>query len=298
MTASPDPHFLTPHGTVPDQEAEASHPTIARVNGVLLDKAFEEHTEMGIFQADLDLARKIDDDVPGYRQALAAQRQFLADAIALAATERQVSQFVVLRAALPLGAAEETEHTLARAHVANPTTVLVARETFTSAHQGIVLAKQGQERTAAVHAAVHEVHWPLHAVHKPGNWSLDLGKPVGLTMAGDPSHWPGDVRELLRAYHRELAPGSMVAVSALGPAPAGTRAAAALEALARHLRRTPEPELTLRDRAEIEDWFTGTGWNLHDPGVAPVSHWAEPPPEGLAGPELPVWCAIATKAAS
>ncbi|OXM43146.1 SAM-dependent methyltransferase [Amycolatopsis alba] len=296
MTTSPDPHSLTPHGTVPDQEAETNHPTVARVNGVLLDKAFEEHTEMGIYQADLHLARHIDNDVPGYRQALVAQRQFLTKAIAFAATERQISQFVVLRAGLPLGVAEETEHTLVRGHVADPTTVLVARETFPSAHQGIVLEKQGQKRAAAVHAAVHEVHWPLHAVHEPGNWSLDLGTPLGLTMAGDPSHWPGDVYELLRAYHRALAPGSMVAVSALGPAPAGTPAAAALEALARHLRKTPEPELTLRDRAEIEDWFTGPGWKLHDPGVAPVSHWAEPPPEGLTGPELPVWCAIATTA--
>ncbi|MFK0249613.1 SAM-dependent methyltransferase [Amycolatopsis azurea] len=295
---TPDPYFLTPHGTVPDQEAEANHPTIARVNGVLLDKALHEHTEMGIFQADLDLARKIDNDVPGYRQALVGQRQFLTKAITFAATGRQISQFVVLRAGLPLGAAEETEHTLVRAHIADATTLLVARETFPSAHQGIVLEKQQEKRTASLYAAVHEVHRPLHAVHEPRNWSLDLGKPVGLTMVGDPAHWPGDVYELLRAYQCELAPGSMVAVSTLGPAPAGSPAAAALESLARHLRRTPEPELTLRDRAEIENWFTGTGWKLHDTGVAAVSHWSDPPPDGFVGPELPVWCAIATVTAS
>lgn len=292
MTTSPDPYFLTPHGTVPDQEAEVNRATIARLNGALLNEA----TEMGIYPADRALAARIDADVPGYRWCLAAQRLFLDEALAFAAENNGIDQFVVLRAGLPLGPDEETEHTLAQAHIDAPTTVLVARETVPCAHQSIVLERQEQKRAAAVLAAVHDVYGPLHAVHEPGGWSLDLGKPVGLTMVGDPSHWPGDVTDLIRAYHHELPDGSVIVVSALGSAAAGTAAAAALDVLARYLAKTPEPTLTLRSLSEVEGWFDG--WRLEPPGVAPVSYWAGPPPEDLTGPELPVWCAIATKIAS
>ncbi|AUI58995.1 SAM-dependent methyltransferase [Amycolatopsis sp. BJA-103] len=296
MTTSPDPYFLTPHGTVPDQAAEVDAATVARVNGVLLDKALNVDTEMGIYLVDRALAARIDADVPGYTWCLAAQRLFLDKALKVAAKDTGIDQFVVLRAGLPLGPDEHTEHTLAQAHIDAPTTVLVARENIPFAQQVLVLERQEQQRAAAVLAAVHDVHRPLHAVHKPGNWSLDLGKAVGLTMIGDPSHWPGDVTALIRAYHHELPVGSVIIVSALGSASAGTAAAAALDDLARYLAKTPEPTVTPRSLPEVEGWFEG--WQLESPGVAPVSHWAGPPPDGLAGAELPVWCAIATKTAT
>ncbi|OXM50319.1 hypothetical protein CFP71_28225 [Amycolatopsis thailandensis] len=307
MTTSPGPHFLTPHGALPAMAIELAHPTVTRVNAVVLDKAAQTVTEMGIYATDRDLAKKIDNDVPGYGRALLAQQQFLAKAVKDAAGKK-ITQFVFLRAPLPLGPDETTPHTLATAHVASPSTVMVSREEIPAAHLRNALMTRRHlhgdtTQAAAVAAAVHDVHRPLHDLHEPQGWSLDLGEPVSLTMIGDPSHWPGDMTALIRAYHRELAVGSVVAVSALGPAPAGTQEASALEHLARYLRKTTEPQLTLRDPAEIQSWFDNDHWNLEYPGVAPASHWAEQPagvqsPEEFAGAELPVWCAIVTKVAA
>ncbi|OLZ50311.1 SAM-dependent methyltransferase [Amycolatopsis keratiniphila] len=294
MTESPDPYFLTPRGTVPNQEAEANNPTIGRLNGALLDEVLNVTTEQGIFPIDRHWATQIAANVPGYGWSLHAQRVFLDQALAFGA-ERGIDQFVVLRAGLPLGPGEDTEHTLARAHIDTATTVLVAREHILNAHQTLVLEKQKQTRAASVRAAVHEVHRPLHTLHEPGNWRLDLGKPVFLSMVADPSHWPGDVTTLIRAYHHELPVGSVIVVSALGTAAAGSPASGALDTLAFYLSKTPEPHLTLRDLTEVESWFGD--WRIEPPGVVPVSHWAGASPKDLAGPELPVWCVIATKTA-
>ncbi|RSM80525.1 hypothetical protein DL991_10425 [Amycolatopsis sp. WAC 01375] len=295
-----DPYSLPPHGTLPHHATELAAPTVARVNGVLADDPPRTITEMGIFEADRILATMVDAAVPGYRWALRAQQQFLAKVIAHAA-RKKITQFVILRAPLPSGPNQTTPHTIVKAHVADPTTVMVAREEIPAAHLHLALEKaqilHGDDtRAAAIPAAVHEVHRPLHHVHKPGDWSLDLGKPLCLTMVGDPSHWPDDVAALIRAYHHEVADGSMLGVSALGHAAAGTEQAAALDALAEHLATTPEPQLTLRDREEVEGWFSG--WHLESPGVAPIAHWAGPQPADIQGPDLPVWCAIATKASS
>ncbi|MGY6658657.1 SAM-dependent methyltransferase [Amycolatopsis sp. TRM77291] len=295
MTAPPDPYFLTPKGTVPNEEAEADNPTVARVNGALLDRLLGTRSD-GTFVADRELAAWIDADVPGYGWSVFAQRLFLKEVISHAAEVKGITQFVVLRAELPLGPDQATPHSMAKAHTASPTTILVARETIPCAQQKGALREQ--HRAATILAPVHDVHRPLHTMHDRDGWALDLGKPVCLTMVGDPSHWPGDGGDLIRAYDHELAEGSVLGVSALGAAPAGSAAAAALDDLARHLRATPEPELTLRTPAEIEGWFDGTGWDVEFPGVAPVSRWAGPPPADLAGPELPVWCAIATRASS
>ncbi len=308
VPSSPGPYSLTPPGTVPDQAAEVDHPTVGRLSAYLLDKPgepgtgdqpHEPPTDMGVFVADRHLADAIDAEVPGYRWCLRAQRHFLHRVVNFAARDRGIRQFVILRASLPAGLGATTPHTAVKAVVDAPTTVLVARETVTWAYLNLALAKAGRargERAAAIMAGIHDVHRPLHMTHKPGNWSLDLTEPVCVTVVGDPSHWPGDVAALIRAYRDEIADGSVIGVSALGPAPAGTAEAAALDALSRHLGKTTEPHLTLRSDAEILGWFDG--WTLEPPGVAPVSHWAGPPPENLPGPELPVWCAIATKAAS
>ncbi|WP_410646361.1 SAM-dependent methyltransferase [Amycolatopsis sp. cmx-4-54] len=297
MTTSPDPYFLKPHGTVPEQQAETDNPTIGRINGFLLDENFGVRSD-GVFVADRELARRIDADVPGYRWCVLAQQRFLYDVIAFAAEKRGISQFVVLRAALPLGPERKTPHTQVKAYVGAPSMVLVARENILFGHQQTAMAVLEEKRVAAVKAAVHEVHRPLHQVHKRGDWSLDLTTPVCLTMVADPSHWPGDVTDLMRAYHEELPPGSVIGVSSLGVAPPGSAVAAALDDLATHLALTPEPQLTPRSQAEVESWFDGTGWDLEHPGVAAVSHWCGPQPAKIAGPELPVWCAIATRAAS
>lgn len=297
MTSTPDPYLLTPHGTVPDLDAETDNPTIGRVNGFFLDENFGVRSD-GVFVADRDLAQRIDADVPGYRWCVLAQRRFLNDVIAFAAEERGVSQFVVLRAPLPLGPERKTPYTQAKAYVGAPSTVLVARENTLFGHQHTALAALEAERAAAVKAAVHEVHRPLHQVYERGGWSLDLTTPVCLTMVADPAHWPGDVTDLMRAYHEELPPGSVIGVNTLGTAPPGSAAAAALDDLARHLAFTPEPQLTPRSQAEVESWFDGTGWTLEPPGVAPGSQWAGPQPADIAGPELPTWGAIATRNAS
>ncbi|UUV32239.1 SAM-dependent methyltransferase [Amycolatopsis roodepoortensis] len=305
MTPTPDPYSLTPHGTVPDQAAELNQATVGRLNGVLLSTALKADTTMGIYPVDRTLAARIEDDVPGYGVSLAAQRMFLDKALEFMAKDRGIDQFVILRAGLPLGPKktekeeeEETEHSLVQTHLPAATTLLVARETVPCAHQTLVLERQEQARAATVLAPVHDVHGPLHALHGPENWSLDLGKPVGLTMVGDPAHWPGDVTDLMRAYHEELPPGSVIGVNTLGTAPPGSAAAAALDDLARHLAFTPEPQLTPRSQAEVESWFDGTGWTLEPPGVAPGSQWARPQPADIAGPELPAWGAVATRDAS
>ncbi|MFI7121920.1 SAM-dependent methyltransferase [Amycolatopsis sp. NPDC049868] len=297
MTTSPDPYFLTPHGTVPDLDAETDNPTIGRINGFFLDEAFSVRSD-GVFAADRDLAKRIDADVPGYRWWVLAQQRFLYDVIAFAAEERGISQFVVLRAPLPLGPEKKTPHTHAKAYLRAPSTVLMAREEMLFGHQHTALAMLEEERAAAVTAAVHEVHRPLHLLHERGGWSLDLTTPVGLTMVADPAHWPGDVTALIRAYHEELPPGSVIGVNTLGTAPPGSAATAALDDLARHLALTPEPQLTPRPQAEVESWFAGTGWTLEPPGVAPVSHWCGPQPADITGPELPAWGVIATRDAS
>ncbi|WP_410659546.1 SAM-dependent methyltransferase [Amycolatopsis sp. lyj-112] len=290
--------FLAPLGFVPGLDDEEGRPTPTRVNAALLERGQADISRMGgHLRIDQELARHIDRQAPGYVAVLLAQRRFRDRVIADAAGTKGITQFADAGAQLPAGRERITAHTIASAHATAARTVLVPRDVYVGAHLKFAVDEANANtdepgHAAVVPAAIHDVLTPLLAEHGDDRWSLDPAEPLCITI-GDLSHWPGKPKDMIRAYHDEVAVGSVIAFSFLGTAPADTPEAGELEALRQLFRQTVEPELTLRDGDDIETWFPG--WKILPPGVTTLSSWLEPEHDTTPASRLPIWCVVAEK---
>jgi hypothetical protein len=101
---------------------------------------------------------------------------------------------------------------------------------------------------------------------------LDFSQPLGLLMVGvllfiGPEDHPG---ELVRAYRRKLAPGSLLAISHLCDEQAPPEQRAQVAAAVAAYQHANE-QLHVRTRAEIVSWFDGM--EIVDPGVVFLPDW-------------------------
>jgi hypothetical protein len=184
----------------PPAGIDISRPNIARVYDYWLGGKDN-------FAADRRLAEQLLVLDPGMRDMVRGNREFLCAAVARAARDGGVGQFLDLGAGLPVSPAI---HEPARAVIPDARFAYVDSDPVVVLHTQALLA--GSTGLASVQADFTD---PDAVLAGPGARKvLDLSRPVGIIF-GSVGHFvaPGLMRELTRAYLERAASGSWLIIS-------------------------------------------------------------------------------------
>ena len=101
---------------------------------------------------------------------------------------------------------------------------------------------------------------------------LDFSRPVGLLIVGVLLFLPpeDEVAKIIGTYRDRLVSGSFLAISQASHENVTPDISAEIDQVAATYRSVNE-QLTLRSKAEIASWFTGT--ELVEPGLVPYPDW-------------------------
>ncbi|MGH3874765.1 MAG: SAM-dependent methyltransferase [Pseudonocardiaceae bacterium] len=239
-------------GWVP-RSVDMTVPNAARVYDYWLDGAHN-------FAADREMANKIQQVVPGARDAARINRAFLRRAV-LFMVGSGIRQFLDIGSGIPTVG---NVHEIAQRADPECRVVYVDKELVAVAHSEMLLA--GNDRAAVIQANLRDVDDVLD--HPRSKQMLDLDQPVGLLMLWLLHFVPdsGDPAGILARYRDRLAPGSYLALSHVtddGDVPGRAEAA-------EFYRNTPDP-LTLRSHAEVLRLFAG--FELIEPGLVGSAFW-------------------------
>ncbi|HEY0816872.1 MAG TPA: SAM-dependent methyltransferase [Pseudonocardia sp.] len=248
-TGSPDP--------VPS-DVDTGRPSVARINDYALGGKDN-------YQIDRDVYEQILELNPEFPAQVRATRHFVVQSVWRMA-QAGIDQFVALGTGLPT---TPNVHEVARRLQPSARVVYVEPEPMVAAHARALLASR-----PGLAAVQHDVNDPVSILTDPVvGATLDPSKPIGVHFAL--MHYaPQPAARSVMAFHREkLAPGSMLALSALqvgvvgsdaGRDRADDPAGAAIRAIA--------AKLVYRTAAEIEELFVGL--ELLEPGIRDVAEWA------------------------
>jgi len=244
MAGNPD---WVPHGV------DVTVPSVARVYDYWLDGAHN-------FATDRDMGDKIQQVLPGIRDAARIQRSFLRRAV-LFMVDSGIRQFLDIGSGIPtVGNVHEiVQRTDPACRI-----VYVDKEPVAVAHSELLL--QGNDRAAAIQANLRDVEDVLD--HPQTQRLLDFDQPIGLLLLlllhFVPDSW--DPAGIVARYRDRLAPGSYLALSH-GTAdgnPAG------LTEMVQYFQNTPEP-LYFRSYEEVLRLFAG--FELVEPGLVGSALW-------------------------
>ncbi len=228
-------------------------PNAARVYDYWLDGAHN-------FAADRALADKIQQVLPGIRDAIRVHRAFLRRAVQFL-VDSGIRQFLDVGSGIPTVG---NVHEIAQRADPECRVVYVDKESVAVAHSELLLA--GNDRAAAIQADLRDVEKIFD--HPQTKRLLDLDQPVGLLMLAVlhfvPDSW--DPAAIVARYRDRLAPGSYVTLShaTTDGSPAGLA-----EAL-RFYEQTPEP-MYLRGYDEVLRLFAG--FELVESGLVGCAFW-------------------------
>jgi O-methyltransferase involved in polyketide biosynthesis len=217
------------------------------------------------FAPDRDLAERLLEIYPLAAQVAQENRQFLGRAIAQV-TRQGITQFIDVGAGLPtvLNTHDVAQHAEPAAKVAyvDNDPVVISHACAILAHDTGVVVVPGDMRDPAAILADPAL-----------NSEIDIGRPVGLMLAGVLHFLPaGDAREVVGAFAERIAPGSYVIISVgTGQPDLAERFSQAYTASSLYLHR----------RDEIVRLFDGL--ELVPPGLVEARAWAD----GPAGPPPP-----------
>ncbi|MGH3753882.1 MAG: SAM-dependent methyltransferase [Pseudonocardiaceae bacterium] len=233
-------------------------PNAARVYDYWLDGAHN-------FTVDRDMANKVEQVLPGIRDAVRVNRSFLRRAV-LFMVGSGIRQFLDIGSGIPTVG---NVHKIAQRADPECRIVYVDKESVAVAHSKLLL--KGNDRAAVIQANVRDVEDILD--HPQTRRLLDFDQPIGLLMLllvhFIPDSW--DPAGIVARYRDRLAPGSYLALShgTTDGNPAG------LAEAAQHYRNTPEP-LYFRSYEEVLRLFAG--FELVEPGLVGGAFWR---PSGL-----------------
>jgi hypothetical protein len=155
--------------------------------------------------------RKLGDQMlaldPGFRDLVRGNREFLCAAVARAAREGGIDQFLDLGSGLP---ASPATHEAARAVLPAATFAYVDMDPVATLHTQALLA--GTEGLASIQADLTD---PDAVLADPATTSvLDPGRPAGIIF-GSIGHFiaPGQMRDVAQAYLSRVVPGSWLIIS-------------------------------------------------------------------------------------
>ncbi|MFD6953017.1 S-adenosyl methyltransferase [Nocardiopsis sp. TSRI0078] len=241
------------------------------------------------YPVDREVGDTIRELMPQVVEAARGDRLFLRRAVTHLVREEGIRQFLDIGTGLPTA---DNTHEVARAHAPDSRVVYADNDPLVPAHARALLVGTDRGRTRFVGSDLREIDTVLAAARE----TLDLDRPVGLTLLGTMGHF-GDLDEALgivRTYMDAPAPGSFLAVC--DGVFDGAEAVAderALEALQRWQESVAQP-YHMRSVEEFGRFFDG--FALVDPGIVSVTRWCPEPVEAGAVRDIPQYCGLARKA--
>ncbi|NGO72077.1 SAM-dependent methyltransferase [Streptomyces boncukensis] len=205
---------------------------------------------------------------PGIVDAARGSRHFLARTVRLLAGEAGIRQFLDIGTGLPT---VDNTHELAQRVAPEARIVYVDNDPLVLAHARALLTSTPQGATAYIDADLHQPEAILRAAAE----TLDLSRPVGLTLQGIMGHVADDARarSLVARLVGALAPGSFLTLSD------GTDVSAERRRAHERYNSSGAAPYHLRSPGQLREFFAGL--ELLEPGVVPVTEW-RPDPEPFA----------------
>ncbi|MBO2454392.1 SAM-dependent methyltransferase [Actinomadura barringtoniae] len=232
------------------------------------------------FEVDRERAEQVIKGFPEVRDVARANRAFLGAAVRTVA-EAGVAQFVDLGAGLPT---QGHVHEVARPIRPDTRVVYVDIDPVACVHARALLP---DEATAVVNA---DIRRPQAVLDDPAVGRLiDWERPVALLLVSvlqfivDEDDEPGrmlGVSSMLGAFTRRMVPGSHLVLSVASGAEDFD-----VDSLADAYKGSGTGSGGLRSAQQIEKFFTGSGFELLEPGLVDVHDWPVPAPgPRAAGP--------------
>lgn len=255
------PH--SPHEVHPD--IDTSRPHSARIYDFWLGG--KDH-----YPADRAMGEQILATLPVIGDMAVKNRAFLRRTVRFLAQERGVRQFLDVGTGLPTA---DNTHEVAQGVAPDSRVVYVDHDPLVLAHARALLTSTTEGRTAYVDADLRE---PA-AVLREASRTLDLAKPVALTLLGVLFHLPDDsVHTIVRDLVAALPSGSYVVLTHSTDVVTGP----AMREAVRQWNEASSNPITLRSPALIERFFDGL--EPVDPGLVSIPLW-RPGPSDVGAPE-------------
>ncbi len=212
------------------------------------------------FAIDREMANKVEQAVPGARDAVRINRSFLRRVV-LFMVDSGIRQFLDIGSGIPTVG---NVHEIAQRADRECRIVYVDTEAVAVAHSELLL--EGNDRATAIQANLHDVEEILD--HPEIKRLLDFDQPIGLLMLSLVHFLPdsGDPLGIVARYRDRLVTGSYLALSHVT---ADGDPAGLTEAL-QYYQNTPEP-LYLRSHKEVLRLFAG--FELVEPGLVGCAFW-------------------------
>jgi hypothetical protein len=236
------------------------------------------------FAADREAAREAMTANPEIVTEARANRAFLVRAVHYLAARSGVRQFLDIGSGLP---AAPNTHEVAQGVAAESRVVYVDNDPIVLTHSRAMLVSGPEGRCDYVDTDLRDPAAILEAAAA----TLDFRRPVAvllmlvLHLIPDPD----SPREIVTALLRALPAGSYLALSH----PASDLRTAETGEMTRRLNQRMSGTLaTLRDRAQVAEYFAGL--DLVEPGLVQPQRWRPGPAAADDGPgTVAVWCGVA-----
>ena len=211
-----------------------------------------------------------------------ANRRFMQRAVR-AAAEAGIRQFLDIGTGIPT---EPNLHQVAQGVAPEAKVVYADNDPLVLRHAEALLHGTAEGSTQYVHADVRD----LDTLLRRAGESLDLGRPVALSLVALTHYLDDMAYELLGDYVSRLAAGSWLILSQVTP----DLSPEAVEKAANQFRASGTP-FRPRSLPEFSRFFEGL--ELLGPGVIPVSGWRPEPEDVAAQAEgiVPVYAGVARK---
>ncbi len=216
------------------------------------------------FAVDREFVQQAKQHLPHISDVALWNRTFLRQAVRYAAEVEGITQFLDIGCGLPVTGAV---HEVAREHRPDAQVVYVDNEPVAVAQGEMVLADT--EGAEILHGDVREPE----AILSSARQLLDFDQPVCVLMVALLHFLPDSERpaELVARFRRELAPGSLLALSHATvddvPEPVRSQTLAFIDSY----KNTQNPEFVARGHEEFAALLTGC--DLVDPGITYTPEW-------------------------
>jgi len=212
------------------------------------------------FAVDREAAERVLAHVPEIRPALRSNRAFLHRVTAYLA-QSGITQFIELGSGLPTS---PNVHEIAQGIAPGVRVAYVDNDPVVLAHDRALLSTP-QPAVTTINADIRQPEQVLS--HPELQRLIDIARPVAVLLVAVLHFIPGDVRELVTAYTRDLPVGSFVAIS---HGVSDGNDSAAVQKI-KEIYSTATSPAVFRTRAQVGALFDG--FELVEPGLVDVTAW-------------------------
>jgi trans-aconitate methyltransferase len=236
------------------------------------------------YAADRAVAEQVAAAYPDIRDAVLAQRAFLARAVHFLVTEAGIRQFLDIGTGLP---SANNTHQVAQRAAPQSRVVYVDNDPIVLAHARALLASSPEGATAYIDADLRATGTIL----KGAADLLDFGQPVGVMLLGILQGIPDQEEPgaIIARLMDAVPPGSYLAVTQIARDVAADEVAAGVQ---RYNEQAAVP-VAARTHAEASRFFAGL--DLVEPGVVQVHRWRPAPADPGSERNLAIYAGLGRK---